>query len=120
LLDHREVVRDKEGAKAELALQIGQEIDHLRCTETSRAETGSSADDRARASGYDDPLTLAPGQLGRVAMERLGAQAHLESELSTRSSSSWPPDAPKLASGSPKCRRSFAGNRRASITGRLT
>ena len=50
------------------------------CTETSRAETGSSATTRsgfrARGPGEANSLALAAAELVRVAVGVLGAQAH--------------------------------------------
>src|SRR6516225_5673896 len=85
VLDDREIVRDKEVGEAELALQVAEEIDHLRLHRDVEGGDRLVADDEARMqrqrASNANPLALAAGEFMRVAFERFGAQAHLQGEL---------------------------------------
>jgi hypothetical protein len=79
MLDHREIVRDEEVGEAELALQVSQQIDHLRLHRDVERRHRLVADDKARMqcqrAGNADPLALAAGKFVQVAVQRLGAWA---------------------------------------------
>ena len=85
VLDHREVVGDEEIGEPELALQVGQEVYYLRLHRDVESRDRLVADDQARVQGQrpgnTDALALAAREFVRKAVERLGAQAHLESQL---------------------------------------
>ena len=74
MLDHREVVGDKEIGEPELALQIAQEVDHLRPHRDVEGRDRLVADDRARmqceGAGDADPLALGAGEFVWEAVER--------------------------------------------------
>src|SRR5215472_8587137 len=86
VLDHREVVSDKQVGKPELALQVGEQVDYLRLHRDIEGGHRLVADDQARVEsqrpGDADALALAARELVREAVERLGAQADLEGQLS--------------------------------------
>ena len=80
-LDHRHVVRDEEVGHAELLLQIEQQVDDLRADGHVQRRHRFVGDhhlgvERQRA-GNRDALALPARKLMRVAVRRLGGQAHL-------------------------------------------
>src|ERR1700741_3534204 len=85
MLDDRDVVRDKEIAQAEIALQLDEQIDHLRLDRDVERGDRLIADDEARAQGERagdaDALALPTGEFMRVAIERLGAQPNFLRQL---------------------------------------
>ncbi len=85
VLDDGEVVRDEEVGEAEFVLQIAQQIDHLRLHRDVERGDRLVADDEARVqcerAGDADALALTAGKFVRVAVERLGAQPHLEGRM---------------------------------------
>ena len=85
VLDDREVVGDEQVGQAELALQVAQQVDHLRLHRDVEGGDRLVADDQARVqrqrAGDADPLALAAGEFVRVAVERVLPQADLEGEL---------------------------------------
>ena len=77
--DHREVVRDEDVGEAELALQIGEQVDDLRLDRDVERRDRLVADDQLGAqregAGDADPLSLAARELRREAVVVLGVQA---------------------------------------------
>ena len=79
--DDREVVRNEEVGKILLALQIDQEIDHLRLDRDVERGDRLVANDQARAERQRprdaDALALAAGELMRMVLHLVDAQADL-------------------------------------------
>src|SRR5215204_1960600 len=85
VLYHGEVVGDKDVGQVELFLQVLQEVDDLGLDRDVESRDGLVADYQARVErdgpGDPYPLTLAPGELVRVAVVVLGAQTNDLQEL---------------------------------------
>ena len=73
--DDREVVRDEEIGQAELALQVAQQIEHLRLDRDVERGDRLVADDQLRVrrerAGDADALPLAAGELVRIAVDEV-------------------------------------------------
>ena len=83
MLDHAQVVGDEQVGQAELALQILQDVQHLRLDGNIQRRDRLVADDELRAQGQGagnaDALALAAGKLVRVAAGVVVFQADLAS-----------------------------------------
>jgi hypothetical protein len=84
-LDHGHIVADEEEGEPEVGLEVHHQVEDLRLTETSRAETASSAmmslGSSASARAMGDALALAAGKLvGEAAQEGAG-QLHAVEEV---------------------------------------
>ena len=95
---HGEVVGDEEEGKVVLALELEQEIQHLRLDRDVEGRDGLVEDDEARLGregpGDRDALALAAGHLGRTAAQELGAEPdELEQLDDALASGSRRPDA---------------------------
>ncbi len=80
-----EVVRDEDEGDAELPLEVLQQVDDLRLDGDVQGGDGLVGDDQLRPQGEGagdaDALTLASGELVRVAVVVLGVEAHGLQEL---------------------------------------
>ena len=81
VFDHRQIVGDEEVSQAEFFLQVHQQVEHLRLHRDVQRRHRLVGDDqpgvqcqRARDA---QPLALPAGELERIALERVTAQAHL-------------------------------------------
>src|ERR1019366_7271357 len=85
VLDDADVVRDEEKRQAEIALQLGQEVEDLRLDRYVECRRRLVADDESwlhRQGARDgDALALAAGEFVRIALERVAAHADLLDEL---------------------------------------
>ena len=85
MLDHGEVVADEEIGEAEVAAQLGQQVQDLRLHRDVERAGRLVAHHDARAqhqgAGDGDPLALAARQLGRQAAAHLGAEADARQHL---------------------------------------
>ena len=92
LADHRQVVRDEDVRQVEVALQVAQEVEHLRLDRDVERRDRLVADDqlrRERERTRDaDPLALAARELVRVAVVVLRAQPDASRAAPARAS--WP------------------------------
>ena len=88
VLDDREIVRDEQVGEPAVALQILQQVDHLRLHRDVERRHRLVADDEARLDGERardaDALALAAGELVRIARRVLGAQADFLEQLAAR------------------------------------
>src|SRR5215208_5185253 len=83
--DDGEVVGDEEISEAELALEVAQQVEHLGLDGDVQRGDGLVADDElgvnADGAGDANALTLAAGELVRVAVDEVGVEADLLEEL---------------------------------------
>ena len=113
--DHREVVGDEEVRKVVLALELAQEIQHLRLDRDVEGRDGLVEDDEARLgrerAGDRDALALPTGHLGWTATQELGAEPdELEQLDDALAPGSGRPDPVRdERSGDDRCRRCDAG-----------
>ena len=81
MLDHGEIVGDKQIGKPHLMLKVLQHIDHLRLNRHIQGGDGLVTDDKFRlhrqSPGDPDPLALAAGKLVGVTAGVLPLEAHL-------------------------------------------
>ena len=79
VLDDAEVVRDEQHGEAELALQVGEQVDDLGLDRDVEGGYGLVGDDQfgldGQRPGDDDALALAAGEFVRVAVDVLGGEA---------------------------------------------
>jgi hypothetical protein len=87
-LHHGEVVADEKVGQAELALEVGQQVQHLRLHRHVERRDRFVEDQDARVGGQRpgdaDALRLPAGELVRVAVEELLAQVHGGEDLGDR------------------------------------
>ena len=83
--DHRQVVGDEDEGDAEVAAQVGEELDDLGLDRDVEGGDGLVGDDelglQGEGAGDGDALALAAGELVRVALGVLGGEADLGEEL---------------------------------------
>ena len=96
VLDHREIVGDEQIGEPELALQVHQQIEHLRLDRDVERGHRLVADDQLRLqrerAGDADALALAAGELVRIVVHLRRPQADLLEQLGDRACS---PRAPR-------------------------
>ena len=85
LADHREVVGDEHVGRAELVLEVLEQVDDLRLDRHVERRDGLVGDDQLRSQrerpGDADPLALAAGELVREAARVLGREADERQQL---------------------------------------
>src|SRR5882757_7310053 len=83
--DDGEVVRDEQIGEAVLALQVDQQVDHLRLDRDVdrryRFITYNRARPERQRAGNADALPLSAGELMRIVLHLVGPQAHLREQF---------------------------------------
>src|SRR5882757_3404293 len=84
--DHGEVMRDEQIGEAVLALQVDQQVDHLRLDRDIerryRLITYNQARRERQRAGDADALPLPAGELMRIVLHLVGPQADLGEQFS--------------------------------------